>query len=202
MTSIQQILSRLASANHRRKRAEKKLKKTQVQSKASIEHWKNAAEAWQKMAYEYAKKYQATLNLDKSEDRKEGLRIYARFFAYEMQRAFFLGKAPSTTIQTINDGFYPQAKEQEMQELSKWQEQQKLRKLMQANTSGCSVFINRNGKEIECKVNGLSISSGTRESDRPSYYIDLVDCNEPRNHYPVTNASELMSVTVLIIHNS
>lgn len=90
------LKKRIISANRRRKRAEKNLKRVRKESTASINHWRKATVEWQKIAYEYAKKYEATLNVNKDKDMEEILRIHSRFFALEMQRTI------AATIPTRN----------------------------------------------------------------------------------------------------
>lgn len=60
--STSKTVQHLISANRRRKRAEKTLKRVRKESTASINHWRKATSDWQRQAHEYATRYDSLLD--------------------------------------------------------------------------------------------------------------------------------------------
>lgn len=107
------LKKRIVSANRRRKRAEKTLKRVRKESTASIKHWRKSAEYWQRQAYEYAMKYSSLLGETKPNKTEERLRISAKFFSYQMQRAMTVPiPTGNTNPNTLYNGFFSQIEEQ------------------------------------------------------------------------------------------
>lgn len=116
MTKVESYIlkKRIISANRRRKRAEKTLKRVRKSSTASINHWKRSAESWQKIAREFAMKYHVTLDVSKNKDLEEAIRIQGLFFTYNMARNMTAGtSADCTNQQTMYDGFFSACKDKE-----------------------------------------------------------------------------------------
>lgn len=108
-TTNQTNLAYLQSANRRRKNTERKLKRVRKESQASIQHWKDAATYWQKIAQEYAVKYRATLDINEKGNMKEALKISAMLLPFEMQRAWMAGSIHTDTANRYG-GFASQIK--------------------------------------------------------------------------------------------
>lgn len=103
MPTDKTLFSRLQSANRRRKRIEKALKKSKSRSQASIDHWRDAAQHWQKTAFEYCQRYQALFNTKKLDTLSKDERLKILLDKFRFGGSVFIVRYGTETECKVNN---------------------------------------------------------------------------------------------------